>query len=108
MHLYKTEKLVTTKSIIAAVSAFTIIMLFCVFASQALSGNVEDNKAETLKNAIDNAVVTCYSIEGRYPESLEYIVDNYGVIIDEEKFIVDYSVFASNVKPQVTVIQLEK
>ena len=108
MRLYKTEKLITTKSVMVALGVFIAIFVFCAAALQTLSGNIEENETETLKNAIDNAVVNCYSIEGRYPESLDYIVENYGVVIDNEKYIVRYNIFASNIKPQVTVIEVSK
>jgi len=84
------------------------VIVFCMFLLGSLSGKVDRNETDTLKNAIDNAIVTCYSIEGRYPENLEYIEENYGVVIDEERFFVTYSAFAPNVKPYVTVIRLDE
>ncbi|MBE5939091.1 MAG: hypothetical protein E7266_01725 [Lachnospiraceae bacterium] len=108
MHLYKTKKLITFKGCITAVAVFIAVLFLCVFTTYSLSGNVEEDKAARLKEVIDNAIVTCYSIEGAYPESLEYIVENYGVVIDEDKYIVSYSVFAKNIKPQVKVIEINK
>ena len=40
-----------------------------------------------------------------YPPDYEYLKDNYGIRVDEEKYAVFYSVFASNMMPDVTVIE---
>ena len=38
----------------------------------------------------------------------EYLKDHYGVRIDEEKFAVDYRIFASNVMPDITVLRRDE
>jgi len=47
--------------------------------------------------------VQCYAIEGRYPPSVAYLEENYGVKIDRERFDVFYEGFASNIMPSITV-----
>ena len=81
----------------AAVSA---ILLTSLRAAEAGSAAEEKRLAE---ESIRRAAVSCYAIEGRYPESYAYIREHYGVIIDEDKFQVDYRVFASNIMPDITV-----
>ncbi|MEA4874589.1 hypothetical protein [Anaerorhabdus sp.] len=58
-----------------------------------------------LYNAIQKAAITCYSVEGRYPASLEYLVENYGVIVDSNKYHVYYETFGSNVQPEIKIYQ---
>jgi len=58
-----------------------------------------------LEESINRAVVMSYAIEGRYPQSIEYIEENFGIFIDRTRFIVHYTVFASNILPEITVIQ---
>ena len=43
--------------------------------------------------------------EGRYPESLDYLVQNYHIIYDEEAFEIKYQTVASNIVPDVTIIE---
>ena len=64
----------------------------------------ETEGAETLRNGITRACVQCYAIEGRYPPSIEYLTENYGIQIDEDRYYVFYSGFASNLMPEITVI----
>ena len=68
----------------------------------------EEEGARTLQNAITRACVQCYAIEGRYPPSVQYLEDAYGIRIDEERYAVFYSGFASNVMPDITVVPLER
>ncbi len=54
-----------------------------------------------------NGALLCYSIEGEYPSDLEYLEKHYGVRINGDKYIVDYSYFGANIRPTVTVIEKE-
>jgi hypothetical protein len=54
---------------------------------------------------IQKAAVSCYSIEGRYPPDYEYLEKNYGLKIDTDKYAVFYSLFASNIMPDITVLE---
>ena len=60
---------------------------------------------ETLETALHRAAVYCYSIEGTYPESLEYLETVYGITYDKSRFFVDYQVLGSNLMPDITVIE---
>ena len=63
-----------------------------------------DEEIRIAREGIIRAAVSCYAVEGAYPESYEYLRDNYGVVINEDKYFVDYAVFASNLMPEITVI----
>lgn len=108
MHLYKTEKFINLKSTIIACLVFLAVIFFCAGVTGTMSAKISVNQKETLEKAINNAIVTCYSIEGCYPENLDYIKEQYGIVIDDNKYFVDYKIIASNIKPQVTIIELNK
>ena len=57
------------------------------------------------QEAVERAVVSCYSLEGVYPASYEDLKAKSGLAIDEDKYIVFYDVFASNIRPSVTVME---
>lgn len=63
----------------------------------------EAAQIETVKNAVRNAVVTCYAVEGVYPGDIDYLVKNYGLAYDESRFLVSYEAFASNIIPEIRV-----
>lgn len=56
-----------------------------------------------LSDAIIRSAVQCYAIEGFYPPDIEYLENNYGLLVDHDKYIISYSVFASNIMPEVEV-----
>ena len=92
----------------ALLSAGMFILIFVGFlyaVSQASKGSVSE-QAVNLDNAIDRAVMQCYVTEGRYPESFEYLQKNYGIIYDDELFRVDYVIYGSNMKPDITIINI--
>lgn len=57
------------------------------------------------QEAVERAVVSCYSLEGVYPATYEDLKAKSGLAIDEEKYIVFYDIFASNIRPSVTVVE---
>ena len=85
-----------------------VLLLVCVCFILTAVGNVETGqKAESEKrveDTIKKAVVNCYAIEGRYPATLEYVEDYYGLQINREEYTVFYEVFADNIMPEITVI----
>ena len=82
------------------------IMVMIVFALQQTSESSNAEGLRILEDSLRRAVVMNYAIEGRYPESIEYIERNFGIHIDRTRFAVHYRVFASNILPEIMVIQL--
>lgn len=105
MHLYKKKKI--SAGPFFGVVLFVISFIFFLTAISSVSDDVDENEIKMLKNAIDKAITTCYAIEGSYPESIEYIEKNYGVVIERDKYAVVYDVIGSNIKPNVIVAPLE-
>ena len=107
MHLYKKKKGFPAPGIILTTVIFIILAGFLYGQVKNVSAEVEQSDVDMLKDALENAVVTCYAIEGSYPESLEYIENHYGVIIDREKYFVDYENNLINMKPRISVYTLK-
>lgn len=86
------------------------ILMFAVIAAVFLWGLADAEKnslsegKRIAQESILRAVVTCYSIEGSYPESYEYLKQHYGLGIDETRYTVIYEIFAENIMPEITVI----
>ena len=49
-------------------------------------------------------MITCYAQEGRYPESIEYLKENYQLHISDD-YDVYYDIFAENIMPDVRVVR---
>ena len=100
------KKNVAGTTMISAALFLLIFVVFLFVVSKASEGSVYEQR-QSLSDAIDNAIIQCYGTEGRYPESFEYLQDNYGIIYDEDKFRVDYVIYGSNMRPDVTIINLK-
>ena len=69
----------------------------------------QSSRAEGLRvldESIRRAVVKNYTVEGKYPESVDYIKTKYGIHIDS-RYVVHYSIFAENIFPEIAVIELQ-
>lgn len=89
-----------------AVFLFTAVasILFAGLNNAARGSAAEEKRLA--EESIRRAVISCYAIEGRYPENYGYIREHYDVRIDEEKYYVVYDVFASNIMPDITVLEV--
>ena len=57
------------------------------------------------EQAVRQAAVSCYALEGTYPATYEDLKRSSGIAVDEEKYSVFYDIFASNIMPDITVLE---
>lgn len=71
--------------------------VFCLYkAAGRMGSNQEAESLKQLDTSIRKAMMTCYATEGVYPPTIQYLKDNYGVQVDETRFVVFYEVFWEN------------
>ncbi|MCR5388400.1 MAG: hypothetical protein K6E56_04050 [Lachnospiraceae bacterium] len=97
---------ITFKLFVAAVVVFAIVFTINYSVSGVKETAVNEGQ-EALKTSIMRAAASCYATEGYYPPTLDYIKDNYGIIIDDSEYAVFYDVFAKNIAPDITVIAID-
>ena len=95
------------KIIAALVLAAVITAAVCASmpAIRETKQDIERRREEAIKQSVLNAALQCYAVEGIYPDSLDYLEDHYGVLINHELYIVSYECAASNISPQVMVLK---
>ncbi|NLC78351.1 MAG: hypothetical protein GX683_01300 [Ruminococcaceae bacterium] len=59
------------------------------------------------RNSVSRAVVLCYASEGVYPESLDYLEENYGLVLDSELYLYHYRSLGGNLFPEIAVFENE-
>ena len=84
---------------------FALVILFFFYGMGSLSDYNAANQKEILSDAITRDIIHCYSVEGSYPPSLEYIEEHYGLTYDHKRFLIDYQPIGSNLMPNVTIIE---
>jgi len=91
-------------SFTVSVAIFIAVIILFIYGISTISNSSVTNDKEILENAINHDIVHCYCIEGMYPPSVKYMKERYGLIYDEDKFIVDYEYIGGNIMPKVTII----
>ena len=87
--------------------AVLVVLLVFLSALNNLSDGQRSEGRQQLEDAVRRGAVACYAAEGIYPPDLEYLEEHYGIQVDRERYTVVYEVFASNLMPDVTVLETE-
>ena len=85
---------------------FTGILVLFLMITSSITATGDDQQRESLSKAIDASLLQCYCIEGRYPSDFEYLAKNYGIVYDKSRFRVDYTVFGTNMRPDIFIVDL--
>lgn len=92
------------KRLAAALVALILVAWFLAALGGLHRGSAREEKLR-LERALYRGAAACYAGEGFYPPDLDYLCRNYGVEVDESKYLVIYEVEAENLMPQITVIE---
>ena len=100
----KTKKKAVPWRVIIPVVFSIVIIVAIVFGIRNVAVSSTQEQLKITEQAVRRSVVQCYAIEGRYPPSLNYLTENYGLIIDEEKYVYHYQRHGYNLLPDITVV----
>lgn len=78
-----------------------ILILGAVLAGR-VGSNLDEHGPERLEQAVRQAAVACYSTEGSYPPSVDYLIRKYGLRPDD-RYMIHYTIFASNLPPEIDI-----
>ena len=94
-----------TTGIRISILFFVLVLFFFINALRGLSKDTIDRQKQSLTLAVNRAIVSCYSVEGTYPPSLDYLLSHYGITYNSDLFFIDYQAIGSNIYPDVTIIR---
>ncbi len=95
------------KNIFGVIAVSLLIVAIFSFFLTALNSVDEGKSLEDktkLEDAMKKAALSCYAIEGAYPPSAQHLIENYAVQYDEERFVIKYEFYGSNLMPDITVL----
>ena len=90
---------------IAKVGVIAAVLILAVLLTSRIGSVHTKEEAAMVKDAIRKATLTCYAVEGAYPDDMEYLREHYHLAYDEERFLVTYNAFASNRFPDIYVVE---
>ena len=88
-----------------------LLSIVLVLAAAVLLVNRIDTAQDTaetdiVRDAVKNAALTCYAVEGAYPDSVEYLREHYHLAYNEDRYMITYDAFASNMIPDIWVTEV--
>ena len=92
---------------IAVILLMVLLLAGVWLVVSRLSSTQSSAQTQFVYDAVRNAALTCYAVEGAYPDSLDYLRSNYGLAYDRSRYQVTYSAFASNLVPEIYVVEVE-
>jgi len=81
------------------------IMLLFLLSLSLLEEARESDGRQQLETALRRAAVSCYALEGAYPASVDHLCRVYGLQWDESRYEIAYVLTASNLMPDITVLE---
>ena len=89
------------------VRLFITILIAAVIGVLVFFGAREamlEQGALSMRTAILDHAKQCCAVEGAYPKSIDYLIDHYGLVINDKDYVITYDCFADNVVPSVVVV----
>ncbi len=92
---------------VLAILIFCAVIVWFTAAVDSAGSATRTGQLDAVRQSVESGITLCYSIEGAYPESLEYLTENYGLNYDSDRYIIHYDCFAANIRPSVTIVERE-
>lgn len=92
------------RGIIASVAVFALVLALVMGIVGNFARRADERQLQMVHGAVKRAALTCYAVEGHYPQKLDYLREHYGLRYDAERCLVVYDAFASNIMPGIRVI----
>lgn len=102
--LSQTEKNFSLRPVIS-IGLFVLVIFLFVAGTRSVSFETRERQRESLENALSRNLLHYYSLEGRYPDSLETLIQKYGLIYDRDFFYIDYRFMGDNIYPDITILE---
>lgn len=80
---------------------FVIAIFYVGFTNT--SKQVNDQDLLRVKEAVQKAALECFSIEGSYPTTVEYLEEHYGLYLQKDIYSIRYEFVAGNLMPMTNV-----
>lgn len=101
----KTKKHGLARGLVLTLAVFAALFGGAVAAFQKIGSSSENMEEQLVLDAVRRAALTCYAVEGAYPQSIKELERGYGLAYNKDAYIVSYDAFASNIMPNIQVLR---
>ncbi len=85
--------------------AIVAVLAAAVLLVNRISSAQDSAETDIVRDAVKNAALTCYAVEGAYPDRVDYLREHYHLAYDEDRYLITYDAFASNMIPDIWVTE---
>ena len=89
----------------ASLAGFLLATVLILGAARSLEADALRRQREALEEALGKSLLLCYSLEGRYPATLEELLEKCPLAYDRERFVIDYRLQGGNLLPDITILE---
>jgi hypothetical protein len=90
-------------TLIVSLLCLVLLAFFAVKVLTGISKDVSVRELDLAENTVRRYAVQCYAMEGSYPKDLAYLVEHYGLYLNENKFNYHYRYNGANLLPSIMV-----
>ena len=103
MRVFRPKRSSEALKVVGIIAIIVVLIIGIYYGLGNLTNTQDEKQMEIAQDAIMRAAVQCYALESQYPASLSYLVDNYGLSLDESKYVYHYRTIGSNMVPEIKV-----
>ena len=93
------------KKDVGAILIFVVLIIAFILLVNGITSKNDGRELQIVRDAVKNAALTCYAVEGMYPDDLEYLREHYHLAYNEDRYMITYDAFASNMIPDIWVTE---
>ncbi|MCL1976160.1 MAG: hypothetical protein FWG61_08380 [Firmicutes bacterium] len=94
------------KRLLLPICLTVLLFVLALYAVQAMHKQMALESLRLTEESVRRTAVQCYALEGAYAPDLEYLIDNYGIRPDVNRFMIFYMFQGDNLLPDITVIPI--
>ena len=89
----------------ASLVCFLLALVLILGSVRTLRENGIRQQRQALEEALSKSLLLCYSLEGRYPDTIEELLEKYPLVYDRDRFVIDYRLHGGNILPDITILE---
>ena len=89
----------------ASILFFAALIAAFIFLVSNITNTNNGRELQIVRDAVKNAALTCYAVEGMYPDDISYLRQHYNLSYNEDLYVVYYRPLASNLMPSIKVVE---
>ena len=89
----------------ASLVCFLLALVLILGSVRTLRENGIRQQRQALEEALSKSLLLCYSLEGRYPDTIGELLERYPLAYDRSRFVIDYRLHGGNILPDITILE---